>query len=784
MRLPSVRAAVIPLVFSTMVVGLVVATSRSVRVQSASCGNGTIELGETCDDGNQISGDGCSATCQVEEQCYDAGNQFSFFLWSDSYTAAGSDGVLRVLADAVNRARYPDRLIPRFWISTGDIPYMSVSDTALDDLNDSISNSPDGANYPFACSASSGKFPYFVAVGNHDVGGYDTLTPQQQYAYWRNQVGPKLPVTLTGISNFRLGPTNGDDASTTYSFDYKNAHFVVVNQYHDDPTYPTDDPVACIRPSIYQWVDQDLSQTTQPIKFVFGHEPAWSYCSNLAGYGGDFCDQTNVDNQTPPARTRPYSQTGDWLEPFGEHWGDSLEDSRCPDGSREAFWSMIASHNVIAHFVGHTHTYSGRLVQSDGTRRNDVSAYSKTGQTYSTADGVWEVNTGQTHNSGGTLYVLVTIKDNVVTFEGYDQITYAINEPFQLVESWSVSLDGSSNHPPQFSAIPPQTIGAGSTLTFTASATDPDAGQSVTYSLTGAPAGASIDPVSGVFTWTPTTAQVGSFNFWVKATDNGMPPAASSTPVTVTVTTPPPDLVETSVSTGTTAIAPGGTFQVTDTVANQGSKAGSFTIGFHLSTDSAYGGSDDVAMTAKRTVKSLSASTSSTGSTVVTVPAGTPVGSYHVCATADQAGIITEVSETNNSLCTASTVNVGRPDLVLTQLQPGATSIKAKGTATLPVTDTVQNAGPLASASFKIEYRLSINAVFGDADDVILNVTRSVGALAPGATSQATTMLGIPDRTAPGAYYVCAKADPGNTIVELNESNNSRCSAAPITVTP
>ena len=30
------------------------------------CGNGARETGETCDDGNQRSGDGCSATCQLE----------------------------------------------------------------------------------------------------------------------------------------------------------------------------------------------------------------------------------------------------------------------------------------------------------------------------------------------------------------------------------------------------------------------------------------------------------------------------------------------------------------------------------------------------------------------------------------------------------------------------------------------------------------------------------------------------------------------------------------------
>ncbi len=30
------------------------------------CGNGVIDPGETCDDGNATPGDGCSATCQVE----------------------------------------------------------------------------------------------------------------------------------------------------------------------------------------------------------------------------------------------------------------------------------------------------------------------------------------------------------------------------------------------------------------------------------------------------------------------------------------------------------------------------------------------------------------------------------------------------------------------------------------------------------------------------------------------------------------------------------------------
>src|SRR3954463_12203806 len=33
---------------------------------SMPCGNGAIESGEQCDDGNTASGDGCTASCQVE----------------------------------------------------------------------------------------------------------------------------------------------------------------------------------------------------------------------------------------------------------------------------------------------------------------------------------------------------------------------------------------------------------------------------------------------------------------------------------------------------------------------------------------------------------------------------------------------------------------------------------------------------------------------------------------------------------------------------------------------
>ena len=45
--------------------------------EAAVCGNGKIEAGETCDDGNTVNGDGCSATCQY--QCTDSDGGLNIF---------------------------------------------------------------------------------------------------------------------------------------------------------------------------------------------------------------------------------------------------------------------------------------------------------------------------------------------------------------------------------------------------------------------------------------------------------------------------------------------------------------------------------------------------------------------------------------------------------------------------------------------------------------------------------------------------------------------------------
>ncbi|WP_221033165.1 putative Ig domain-containing protein [Actomonas aquatica] len=77
------------------------------------------------------------------------------------------------------------------------------------------------------------------------------------------------------------------------------------------------------------------------------------------------------------------------------------------------------------------------------------------------------------------------------------------------------------NNPPVLSAIGDKTVDELTELSFTASATDPDLpAQMLTYTLVGQPSGASINPVSGVFTWTPTEMQgPGTYTFDVVVTD-------------------------------------------------------------------------------------------------------------------------------------------------------------------------------------------------------------------------------------------------------------------------
>jgi uncharacterized repeat protein (TIGR03803 family) len=90
------------------------------------------------------------------------------------------------------------------------------------------------------------------------------------------------------------------------------------------------------------------------------------------------------------------------------------------------------------------------------------------------------------------------------------------------------------NDAPVLAPIGNKSVVRNTTLTFTAAATDVDKNNTLSFSLIGAPAGASIGATSGIFTWTP--ANTGNFTFTVRVTDNGSPQLYDEEQITVTVT--------------------------------------------------------------------------------------------------------------------------------------------------------------------------------------------------------------------------------------------------------
>jgi hypothetical protein len=105
-------------------------------------------------------------------------------------------------------------------------------------------------------------------------------------------------------------------------------------------------------------------------------------------------------------------------------------------------------------------------------------------------------------------------------------------------------------------------------LEFDVTATDADLpANSLSYSLGGnVPAGASIDRVTGHFSWTPLPEQAGTQAVTVVVTDNGQPPLSATQSVQVVVV-PPPDNLVVSITNSTQVVLkwrafPGQTYKV------------------------------------------------------------------------------------------------------------------------------------------------------------------------------------------------------------------------------
>lgn len=314
------------------------------------------------------------------------------------------------------------------------------------------------------------------------------------------------------------------------------------------------------------------------------------------------------------------------------------------------------------------------------------------------------------------------------------------------------------NRPPTLAAIDDKALDEGRLLTFTATGTDAD-GDPLTYGLVPpAPSGAMIDPVTGVFTWTPNEAQgPATVPITVSVTDDQIPPGAATRTFQVTVSEvnlPP--------------VFPPIPDQEFDTLGTVSFPVGAIdpdipsTLAYRYDIDPQTPGK--VHMTPANTyVDPL------TGNFVWQVPEDAHAGIYE--------GRIF-VSDGQFELSQRFAVRLTLiPDLIVAALT-GPAEVATLETA--PVTVRVRNVGSQFAKPTKLKLWLSRDDVLG-ADDLDL-VANGSPDLLPGASSERALPVRWPNVT--GSFRVIAAVDAPGDLVEKSEENNLLVSAGSVNIVP
>ncbi|NLX06093.1 MAG: hypothetical protein GXY33_13220 [Phycisphaerae bacterium] len=168
-----------------------------------------------------------------------------------------------------------------------------------------------------------------IVAGDLTYGFYDNRITAEGFDLWRRIASPWYESEMLGLKVYPVPgnhdlenffwcqmqwqlafpelPDNGPDyeRKMSYSFDLGPVHFAAVS---------TSSPMRRHRVDL-EWLARDLGNSTAPVRFVFGHAPAF---------------------------------------PYGRHVGGSL-DAHPED--RDRFWQLLVDHNVAAYFCGHTHIY-------------------------------------------------------------------------------------------------------------------------------------------------------------------------------------------------------------------------------------------------------------------------------------------------------------------------------------------------------------------------------------------------------------------------------------------
>jgi subtilase family serine protease len=223
-----------------------------------------------------------------------------------------------------------------------------------------------------------------------------------------------------------------------------------------------------------------------------------------------------------------------------------------------------------------------------------------------------------------------------------------------------------------------------------------------------------------------------------------------------------PDLVVSTVS-GPAAAPPGAAITTAVSVCNQGTAASAVTtVEVRLSADAVITSAD--ALSGSAPLGALAAGQCATVSVGGT--ANAPAGLYTLGAIVDPGNGASELNEGNNTGA-GNAIDVGdKPDFVVSVVSGPKTAVPG---APILVALTLCNQGTAPSPGPVVEVFLSTDTTITTSDFPIGG--GSLPFLDPGQCGQLNVSgsTWVPD----GAYYLGAIVDPGNGVIELNESNNT-----------
>jgi VCBS repeat-containing protein len=240
-----------------------------------------------------------------------------------------------------------------------------------------------------------------------------------------------------------------------------------------------------------------------------------------------------------------------------------------------------------------------------------------------------------------------------LNFHGTDSFEYTVSDGAGGSHTALVTISiVAVNDAPVLAPIGGQAVTEDSLLTFTATATDVD-GDGLAFSVEGAPVGATIDALTGVFTWTPTSSQgPGSYAVTVRVTDNGTPPLEDFETFTILVNDAGGagvDLIGTVDWDPADLLIQGDLEEAIVVVSNVGDAAAgeAVQVTLYASADGILDASDTVLATAQ-TAGGLAAGTSEALTLGFQLTTALLPGDYVLLAEVDSADQVVETDETNN----------------------------------------------------------------------------------------------------------------------------------------